>query len=79
MNPPSEKIGVRSSCDAFAMNSLRAESRRASRRCISLNFCASWPSSSAESTGIGSEKLPAATSPTARSSRFTRRASTLAA
>ena len=28
--PPSEKIGVRSSCEAFAMNSLRAPSTRAS-------------------------------------------------
>ena len=35
-NPPSEKIGVRSSCEAFAMNSLRAWSSRASLRCISL-------------------------------------------
>ena len=34
--PPSEKIGVRSSCEALAMNSLRALSSRASRRCISL-------------------------------------------
>ena len=34
--PPSEKIGVRSSCEALAMNSLRASSSRASRRCISL-------------------------------------------
>ena len=34
--PPSEAIGVRSSCEALAMNSLRALSRRASRFCISL-------------------------------------------
>ena len=70
---------MRSSCDAFAMNSLRAESRRASRCCISLKACASWPSSSSESIGIGSEKLPAATSRAPRSRRFTRRASALAA
>ena len=35
--PPSEKIGVRSSCDAVAMNCLRARSSRASWRCMSSN------------------------------------------
>ena len=59
--PPSEKIGVRSSCEALAMNSLRALSRRARRCCISLSVIASWPTSSVESTGIGVEKSPSAT------------------
>ncbi len=33
-NPPKEKIGVRSSCEAVAMNFLRADSSWASWRCI---------------------------------------------
>ena len=59
-NPPSEKIGVRSSCEALAMNCLRALSSSARRRCMSLKVRASWPSSSEESTGIGA-KSPRAT------------------
>ena len=73
-NPESEKIGVRSSCDALAMNSLRALSSTASRFCISLNVIASWPTSSLESTGIGVEKSPSATFSAASSSRRRRRA-----
>ena len=42
--PPRLKIGVRSSCEALAMNCLRALSSSASRRCISLKVRASWPS-----------------------------------
>ena len=49
-NPPSEKIGVRSSCDAVAMNFLRASSSCLSWRCIWLKAIASCPSSSLEST-----------------------------
>ena len=49
-NPPSEKIGVRSSCDAVAMNRLRAVSSWPSWRCMSSSATASWPSSSSLST-----------------------------
>ena len=45
-SPPSEKIGVRSSCEAVAMKRLRAESSWASWRCMSSSARASWPSSS---------------------------------
>ena len=41
--PPRLKIGVRSSCEALAMNCLRALSSSARRRCISLKVRASWP------------------------------------
>ena len=51
-NPPSEKIGVRSSCEAVAMKRLRAVSSWASWRCMSLKALASWPSSSSESSGM---------------------------
>ena len=68
-SPPSEKIGVRSSCEALAMNSLRALSSRASRCCISLKVRASWPTSSVPSSGIGVEKSPSATFSAAASSR----------
>ena len=44
--PPSEKSGVRSSCDALAMNSRRASSSWASRSRIRSKARASWPSSS---------------------------------
>ena len=74
-NPPSEKIGVRSSCDAVAMNFLRADSSCESWRCIWLNATASCPSSSLESTGIGCPKSPAATCSAASSRRLTRCAS----
>ena len=70
--PPREKIGVRSSCDALAMNCLRARSSRASCACMSSNAAASRPSSSSESARIGCEKSPAATLRAARSSRLTR-------
>ena len=66
---------MRSSCDAVAMNFLRADSSCESWRCISLNATASCPISSLESTGIGCAKLPAATCSAASSSRFTRCAS----
>ena len=56
--PPSEKIGVRSSCDAAAMNCLRARSNRASCACMSSNAAASRPSSSTESARMGWEKSP---------------------
>ena len=46
MKPASEKIGVRSSCEAVAMNSLRATSTLRSWYCISLKVSVSWPSSS---------------------------------
>ena len=71
-NPPSEKIGVRSSCEAFAMNSLRARSTCASCTCISLKACVRRPSSSCDSTGMGCTWRPAARSSAARSSRETR-------
>ena len=77
--PPSEKIGVRSSCEALAMNCLRALSRSASRRCISLKVSASCPSSSPESTGIGVAKSPSATFWAASSSLLSRRESARAA
>ena len=51
--PPSEKIGVRSSCEALAMNSRRASSRRASRRRIRSKAAASSPSSSRPRSSTG--------------------------
>ena len=57
-NPASEKIGVRSSCDAVAMNSLRATSTCRSCACIWLKVRVSWPSSSLESTGSGIDEAP---------------------
>ena len=74
-NPPREKIGVRSSWEAVAMNSLRATSTWRSCSCISLKVLVSWPSSSRESTGRGSMNRPWAISPAATSRRRTRRAS----
>ena len=55
---PSEKSGVRSSCEALAMNSPRARSRFASRRRIRSNARASWPTSSMPWSTTGSSKLP---------------------
>ena len=49
--PPSEKIGVRSSCEAVAMKRLRAESSSASWRRMSSSVRASWPSSSSRRAG----------------------------
>ena len=68
-------MGVRSSCEAVAMNSLRATSTLRSWDCISLKVSVSWPSSSCAVTGSGSMKRPRATWRAARSSRPTRRAS----
>ena len=48
-NPASEKSGVRSSCEAFAMNSPRARSSVASCSRIRSKARASWPSSSGAS------------------------------
>ena len=45
-SPASEKSGVRSSCEALAMNSPRARSSEASRSRICSKARASWPSSS---------------------------------
>ena len=73
--PASEKMGVRSSCEAVAMNSLRAISTSRSWRCMSLKVRVSCPSSSSESTGSGSWKWPRATAAAARSTRRTRPAS----
>ena len=70
--PASEKIGVRSSCEAVAMNSLRAMSTSRSFCCMALKVRVSWPSSSSESTGSGSPMWPRATSAAARSTRRTR-------
>ena len=72
--PPSEKSGVRSSCDAFAMNSRRARSRFSSRWRIRSNAAASSPSSSRPASTTGSSKRPPAMRSTARSSRRIRRA-----
>ena len=44
--PLSEKIGVRSSCEAVAMKRRRAVSSSASWRCMASSVRASWPSSS---------------------------------
>src|SRR5947209_5329421 len=76
--PASEKIGVRSSCEAFAMNSRRARSTWRSFSCISLNACARRPSSSFDSIGSGSTGRPAARSRAASSTRRTRRVRTRA-
>ena len=70
--PPSEKIGVRSSCEAVAMNCLRAESSWASWRCMSSNAAASWPSSSSESTGMRVGEVAARRPRGGRSRRSTR-------
>ena len=73
--PPSEKIGVRSSCEADAMNCLRARSSRASWCCMSSKAAASWPSSSSES---GSDRVARSRPPRpcARPARAARRAAT---
>ena len=71
--PPSEKSGVRSSCEAFAMNSPRARSRYESRSRMRSNERASWPSSSEPWSTTGSSKLPAAIRSAACSSRRIRR------
>ena len=68
-NPPSEKSGVRSSCDALAMNSLRARSSRARRRRMWSKARASWPISSWPWSTIGSSNVPPAMRSAARSSR----------
>ena len=67
--PASENSGVRSSCDALAMNSARARSSEASRRRISSNARASWPSSSGPASITASSKRPSAISSAAASSR----------
>ena len=76
--PPRLKIGVRSSCDALAMNCLRALSSSARRRCISLKVRASWPSWPEESTGMRAAKSPSATLRAASSIRCTRTATSCA-
>ena len=57
-NPPSEKIGVRSSCEAVATNSLRATSTRRSWLCISLNARVSWPELVAGVDGQRVDEVP---------------------
>ena len=59
--PPRLKIGVRSSCEALAMNALRALSSSARRRCISLKVRASGASWPTVAIGIVVSKLPSAT------------------
>ena len=76
--PPRLKIGVRSSCEALAMNCLRAESSSARRRCISLKVRASGASWPTEATGIVVSKLPSATLRAAACSRRTLPAARLA-
>ena len=56
--PPREKIGVRSSWEAFAMNSRRASSRRASWSRIRSNAPASCPTSSRPWSSTGCSKSP---------------------
>ena len=72
--PPSEKIGVRSSCEAVAMKRRRAVSTCASWRCMSSSARASWPSSSSLSAGKTAVKSPPATRSAPCSRIFTRRA-----
>ena len=72
-NPASEKSGVRSSCEALAMKSLRARSTCARRLCIRSNERARRPSSSAESSPMGWSNWPSATREAAASSRPRRR------
>ena len=59
-NPPREKSGVRSSCEALAMNSLRATSSWASWTRIASKPRASSPSSSLPGSTTGSSKRPPA-------------------
>ena len=73
--PPSEKTGVRSSCEAVAMKRRREESSAASWRCIRSSDFASWPSSSSPSTGKRAEKSPTATRSATCWRRATRRPS----
>ena len=54
--PPSEKIGVRSSCEALAMNSWRWSAGEP--LCISSSVAASWPTSSCPRPGSGSRSRP---------------------
>ena len=78
-NPPSANSGVRSSCEALAMNSRRARSVRSSRRRMSSNARASSWISSRPSSVTGVARLPAAIRRVARSSRRMRAASANAA
>ena len=71
-NPPIEKSGVRSSCDAFATNSLRALSSCASCTRILSNARASSPISSFPWSTIGASKSPPAMRSAAVSSRRSR-------
>ena len=71
---PSENTGVRSSCDAFAMNSRRAWSSCASRRRMRSKARASSPTSSCPRSMTGSSNMPSAIRSAARSSRRIRRA-----
>ena len=57
--PPRENSGVRSSCDALAMNSRRACSSPARRRRMRSKARASWPSSSGLESSIGLVELAA--------------------
>ena len=77
--PAREKSGVRSSCEAFATNSLRAVSSCESWMRISSNAIASSPSSSSPRSTTGSSNWPSAILFAARSRRRMRRAWTVAA
>ena len=55
--PASENSGVRSSCEALAMNSARARSSEASCTRMRSNVRASWPSSSGSVSTIGVVEL----------------------
>ena len=72
--PASENSGVRSSCDAFATNSLRAVSSCASWTRMRSNAAASSPSSSPPRSTTGSSNSPCAMRLAARSRRRMRRA-----
>ena len=74
--PPSENSGVRSSCEALAMNSLRARSSLPSRPRMRSNASARSPSSSLPVSTTGSSKRPPAIRSAARSSRRMRCACT---
>ena len=77
--PPRAVSGVRSSCEAFAMNSPRARSSASSRTRISSSERASSPISSRLLSTIGSSNEPCAMRSAAACSRARRRASGSAA
>ena len=77
--PPRAVSGVRSSCEAFAMNSPRARSSASSRTRISSSERASSPISSRLLSTIGSSNEPCAMRSAAARSRARRRASGSAA